>query len=90
MSNRGRHKKSKSKYAHSWISNVLDDDTIDKILTRQKEQSIDHIVDLKVFEKNPHAGYRQNGFIWDATPEGWKYWCNVLDKVNNYKIENNL
>ncbi|MBQ7819937.1 MAG: hypothetical protein IJ341_09615 [Bacteroidales bacterium] len=90
MSNRGRHKKPKSKYAYSWISKILDDDTINKMLTYQKHQSRHNIVDLKVFEKHPYAGQYDNGFTWVDTEEGHKYWSDVLGKVNDYKIENNL
>lgn len=90
MSNRGRHKKPKSKYAYSWISKVLDDNIIDKILEHQKHQSLYHIVSLRVFEKYPYVGSRDCGFTWANTEEGREYWKDVFDKVNHYKVINNL
>lgn len=86
MNNRGRHKKKKSKYAYSWISKILDDNVIDKILEHQKHKSKNNIVDLKVFENHPYAGSHGNGFVWKNTEEGWDYWNDVFEKVNNYKI----
>lgn len=90
MSNRGRHKTLKSKYAHSWISKILDDDTIDKMLEYQKHQSRHKIVDLKVFEKYPCASKYDDGFTWRQTPEGHDFWENIFSKVRNYKITNKL
>lgn len=90
MSNRGRHKKKKSKYSYSWISKVLNDNTIDKMLEHQKHQSRDHIVNLSVFEKYPYAGRYDGGFTWSDTEEGREYWDDIFDKVNNYKFTNNL
>ena len=90
MSNRGRHKKKKSKYSYSWISKVLNDNTIDKILEHQKHQSRHNIVDLKVFEKCPYAGQYDGGFTWVNTEEGYEYWRNIINKIDDYKIENNL
>lgn len=90
MSNRGRHKKKKSRYSHSWISKVLDDNIIDKILEHQKHQSRYHIGDLKVFEKYPYAGRYDNGFTWVDTEEEREYWQDIFDKVNDYKLTNNL
>lgn len=90
MSNRGRHHKKKSRYSYSWISKVLDDNIIDKILEHQKHQSGYHITNLKVFEKYPCAGRYDNGFTWVDTEEGRKYWKDVFDKVNDYKLTNNL
>lgn len=89
MSNRGRHRK-KSKYSYSWISKVLNDNTIDKILTYQKHHSRYNIVDLKVFENYPYADNYDGGFTWSNTEEGREYWGDIFDKINNYKIENNL
>lgn len=89
MSNRGRHKK-KSRYSHSWISKVLDDNIIDKILEHQKHQSVNNIVSLWIFERNPYAGRHDNGFTWVDTEEGREYWNDVFDKVNDYKLTNNL
>lgn len=90
MSNRGRHKKPKSKYAYSWISGILDDRVIDKILDTQQKHSKHHIRNLSVFEKDPYAGVYANGFTWVDTEEGHKYWNNIFTKVWYYKIENNL
>lgn len=90
MSNRGRHKKKKSKYFYSWISKILDDNIIDKILEHQKHQSRYHIVDLTVFEKYPYAGRPDGGFTWVDTEEGREYWNDVFDKVNTYKFTNKL
>lgn len=90
MSNRGRHRKPKSKYAYSWISRILDDNTIDKILEYQKHQSRHNIVDLKIFERDPYVNSNNNGFTWSNTKEGHRYWSNILYKVYDYKIKNNL
>ena len=90
MSNRGRHKKKKSKYSYSWISNVLSDDIINRILDIQEQHSTHHIRNLNVFEKDPFAGKYQQGFTWADTPEEWDYWNEVFAKINYYKIENNL
>ena len=90
MSNRGRHKKKKSKYSYSWISNILSDDIINKMLNIQEQHSTQHIRNLSVFEKDPFAGKYQQGFTWADTPEKWDYWNNVLTKVYDYKKDNNL
>lgn len=91
MSNRGRHRKrNKSKYSSSWISNVLDDYIIDKILINQEKYSAHTIRNLNVFEKDPYAGKYVDGFTWKQTPEGHDFWENVFSKVQNYKITNKL
>lgn len=90
MSNRGRHRKPKSRYSYSWISNVLDDWIIDRILDLQEQHSTLHTRNLSVFEKDPFAGKYQQGFTWADTLEEWDYWDKVFTKVNDYKIENNL
>ena len=90
MSNRGRHHKKKSKYSYSWISNVLDDCIIDKILDTQEKYSAHNTRNLSVFEKDPFAGKYQQGFTWIHTPEGYGFWNNIFEKVRNYKDINNL
>ena len=90
MSNRGRHKKKKSKYSFSWISNVLDDCIIDEILDTQEKYSAHNTRNLSVFERDPYAGKHSNGFTWSNTPEGWEYWNDIFTKVRDYKVINNL
>lgn len=90
MSNRGRHRKPKSRYAYSWISKVLDDCIINKILDTQEKYSAHNTRNLSVFEEDPYAGKYANGFTWSGTEEGSTYWSNILDKVYRYKIENKL
>ena len=93
MANRGRHRKRHvkcilhvSKYHESWISDVLDDDTISKILEHQYNQS--GIKNLTVFEKFPCAGKSQCGFIWSNTPEGHGYWEKIMYKIDDYRNKN--
>lgn len=90
MSNRGRHRKPKSRYAYSWISNVLDDWIIDRILDTQEKYSSHNTRNLNVFERNPYAGKYANGFTWIHTPEGQSFWDNIFTKVRDYKIKHNL
>lgn len=91
--NRGRHRKRHvkrilhvSRYSESWISDVLDDKTIDKILYYQSIHS--NVRDITVFEKCYYAGESSKGFNWSNTLEGDNYWCNVMTKIDKYKREN--
>ena len=93
MANRGRHRKRHvkhilhmSKYHESWISNVLDDETIAKILHHQFMQCGKQ--DLTVFERNPWSGSPQGGFTWDKTHEGHAYWEEIMYKIDNYRNKN--
>lgn len=95
MANRGRHRKRHvkcilhvSRYHESWISKVLDDTIIDRILNYQYNQG--YINDLTVFEKNPSAGRISGGFTWSETTEGHDYWEKIMDKVRSYKIQYHL
>ena len=95
MANRGRHRKRHVKcvihmsmYHTSWISKVLDDETITKILHHQQKQS--GIRDLTVFEKWPSAGASQRGFTWKYTLEGHRYWDNIMNTITTYKYSNKL
>ena len=95
MANRGRHRKRHvkcilhiSRYHASWISKVLDDETIDKILNHQSLQT--GIMDLSIFEKNPSAGRINRGFTWGNTIEGHDYWEKIMDKLRSYKIQYNV
>ena len=93
MANRGRHRKRHvkcilhvSRYSESWISKVLNDDIINKIINYQYAHSGIH--DLSVFEKNYFAGKHMNGFDWSNTLEGSDYWCKTMEKIAKYKREN--
>lgn len=92
MANRGRHRKRHvkcilhiSRHHESWISKVLDDVTIDRILNHQFQQT--GMMDLSVFEKNPSAGRYNKGFTWFETIEGRDYWEETMDKLRSYKIQ---
>ena len=93
MANRGRHRKRHvkcilhvSKYHESWISEILDDTTIDRILDHQYGQS--GIRNLTIFEKFPCAGKCQQGFTWSHTPEGHNYWEKIMYKIDDYRNKN--
>lgn len=42
---------------------------------------------LKTIEEFPTSG---TIIVWDRTPEGWKYWNDILSKANEYKSRYNL
>ena len=93
MANRGRHRKRHVKcvihmsmYHTSWISKVLDDATITKILDYQLIHSGKR--DLTVFEKTPYASIYAGGFNWSKTLEGSSYWDNVMSEITRYKKTN--
>ena len=95
MANRGRHRKRHvkcilhvSRYSESWISKVLDDETIDRILNHQFNQS--GIRDLKIFEHQYAAGSTMKGFTWMNTPEGQDYWEKTMTQIHDYKIKHDL
>ena len=77
-----------SRYHESWISKVLGDKIIDKMLNNQYKQV--GIKDLTIFEKNPSAGQLNKGFTWSNTTDGHGYWENIMDLVRSYKIQHNL
>ena len=95
MANRGRHRKRHvkcilhvSRYHISWISKVLDDDTITKILDYQSDHSGNRA--LTIFESDPYAGTSRGGFNWANTLEGPNYWNEIMDKIKRYKLTHNV
>lgn len=84
MVNRGRHKKkAKPSYRYSWLSRVLSDSVITKMLQHQVDQG--NPPNIHIFENDFTASRYGGGFTWDKTPEGWAYWEMIRVQVAEYK-----
>lgn len=80
MSNRGRHRKLKTKYPNTWLTKVMTDAQLDLLFQRAHEQ--DKNPSLHDIEANPTG---RNIITWAYTPEGWDFWNNILSPVKDYK-----
>lgn len=78
--NRGRHKKKPTKYPNTWLTKVMTEAQLDLLFLRAEQQR--HSINLRMIEDNPTS---IRIIIWDDTPEGWKFWNNLLTPVNEYK-----
>ena len=85
MTNRGRHKKLKTKYPNTWLTKVMTDAQLDLLFQRAHEQG-NHI-SIRDIERDPVTS---RIIIWGNTPEGWDFWHNILNPVNKYKYDNKL
>jgi hypothetical protein len=58
-------------------------EVIEKMLERQEEQG--NRQDVTVFERDPQATDYRGGFNWTASPEGYSFWVEVIEK-NNFDL----
>ena len=78
--NRGRHKKSNKHL----IIQILGKTVANRMMEYQKEQG--NIPNLYVFLNNPGACKCEKGFTWDKTKEGFDFWDNMINTLQEHPL----
>lgn len=79
--NRGRHKNRKNQHL---VVQILGTTVSNKMMEYQSKQG--NVSNLDIFLRSPSAGSFSGGFTWGNTTEGWDYWSNQIEALENHPL----